>query len=150
MNWLRLNRLYIRAANSDDQDTLRRFFDESSDDPRFFTRRCYIWNIIRGKEFCRIVAEWAIDWYRRLADYARADVEIETAKEAEQTLVETLHRIISTETHENIKRSLVWKITKYAPIITIDTLPYISEERLLNIINSMHCLLSWNAESGTN
>jgi len=137
-SWLSMNLMYIRAVNSDDQATLRRLLDESCDDPMFFTRRCYIWNVLRGKEFCRVVAEWAIDWYRTLT----GTVGDHRSAEAEQNLVEVIHRIMVTEKHENIKRSLVWKITKYAPIITVDTIPYISEERLMNLVSSDRYILT--------
>ena len=126
----KLNRMYIDAVNSDDTEEINRFFDTVSEDERYFTRRRYIWNLIRGKEFCRLVAEWSIDWYRR------ASVLDKTGNIAMLDVVRTLHWIMSTETHEKIKRSLVWKITKYAPIVTIDTVPYISPERIRNILNS--------------
>ena len=133
--WLAWNRLYIKAVNSDDGELLNQFFDDACDeDITFFTKRRYIWNIIRGKEFCRILADWVIDWYRRaLDDYDHCD-------DIMDRVVTLLHNVMYTlnewSDQDKIKRSLVWKITKYAPILTVDTLPYISEERLIHIIDS--------------
>ena len=133
--WLAWNLLYIRAVNSDDGEQLNYFFDEASDKGlAFFTKSCYIWNIIRGKEFCRILADWVIDWYRRASE------EDERGDAIMEKVLSLLHNVMVSLDHwdnqDKIKRSLVWKITKYAPILTIDTLPYISEDRLVHILES--------------
>ena len=134
----KLNRTYIGAVNADDTEEINRFFDTVSEDERYFTRRRYIWNLIRGKEFCRLVAEWVIDWYKRSSVMDDGNV-------AMADVIRVLHWIMSTERHEKIKRSLVWKITKYAPIVTIDTVPYISPERIQNILNSDRWIVTDNA-----
>lgn len=132
MSWLSLNLTYIRAVNADDTATLAKLFDQISEKEHYFTSRLYIWNHIRGKEFCRNVAEWVIDWYRRSAESINAEDSVRIMG----TVIRTLHWILTTESNDRIRRSLVWKITKYAPILTVDTLPHISEERLRNILDS--------------
>ena len=134
-SWIAWNRLYIQAVNSDDGEQLNYFFDEACDeDLAFFTRKRYIWNIIRGKEFCRILADWVVDWYRRASeDYERGD---EIMEKVLCLLHNVMYTLNSWDNQDKIKRSLIWKITKYAPILTVDTLPYISEERLIHILDS--------------
>ena len=133
-NWVKWNLLYIRAVNSYDREALSRLFDEGCDHPEFFVRKRYIWNIIRGKEFCRIFAEWIIEWYRA-AESGRVGWEVM------DTVVDLFNRFMVTETHDNIKRSLVWKVTKIVPLLTVHTVPYISGERLTHIMESgKHCV----------
>lgn len=127
--WISLNLEYIRAVNAGNDAEVIRFFDRISDDKRYFTKKRYIWNIIRGKEFCRIVANWVIEWYR--ISSTRDD-----GTTAMCDVLNVLHWIMTSENHERVKKSLVWKITKDAPILTIDTLPHVSPERLINILNS--------------
>lgn len=128
--WLYWNRRYLKAVNSGDEAAQSEFFDDACDeDATFWRSKRYIWNWIRGKEFCRMLADWAIDWYRVTKDTDEGD-------RVMGKVISLLHQVMVTETNENIKRSLVWKITKYAPILTIDTLPHIGPERLVNILDS--------------
>lgn len=133
-SWIKWNLWYIRSVNCDDEEGLYDFFDAGCDQKGFFTRKRYIWNIIRGKLFCQYFASWAIQWYKRIIEGC---IDIDAyCQTVEATLVEAIHRVMASEQQENIKRSLVWKITKQAPILTIDTIPYISKDRLYHLLDS--------------
>ena len=43
---------------------------------------------------------------------------------------------MNTEPNESVRKSFVWNITKSVPILTVDTIQYMSAERITNIVQS--------------
>ena len=125
--FIRWNLRYIRIINSCDRGAIRGLFSELLELEGAFTRRRYLWNWIRGRDFYVNLANMVVDEVRDLIN-DRSDDPL-----ASMALVERIIRMVmETERSEKVRRSFIWNITKHAPLLTLDTVKYMSAERLLN------------------
>lgn len=138
MNWIQWNWKYIRVVNSCDNGKLQALYGEMAKLPGAFTRRRYIWNLIRGKTFYLNAASYVIE------NVALARLNIEANPEgimddATRQLMDDTHKFIqdlmASEKDDSVKRSFVWRVTKNAPLITTDILPYMGENRVRIILD---------------
>lgn len=141
MNFIQWNRRYIDLINCGDPEQAREFFDDliaENKDP--FRKKRYLWNLIRGKSFYTVLAKWIIDQVKTAvgSDGGNGPVGIvDTSGGPKSELFWTmrvLHQVLETEKNFNQRRSLIWNITKHVSLITIDTIPYLSEERFTNLL----------------
>lgn len=130
-NFIQWNIHYIGAINSCDRAEFGKLLDDMLKLPGGFTRKRYIWNIIRGKDF-----------YKNLAYYTTSMVEgvlsgedlvpDETMRKVE----DIIEMVTTTEKRYSVRKSFIWNITKQVPLLTVGTIPYMSQERLTSIITS--------------
>lgn len=128
--WIQLNLRYIKAVNSCDRKNFIQFFDEMLDTKGAFTQKRYIWNLIRGREFYKNVAYHVVTLVKTILDNPES-TSLELAR-----VEQILSMVMKTEKNESVKSSFIWNITKQVPLITVDTIRYMSPERITNIITS--------------
>lgn len=124
MNWIKMNRRMIQVLNSCKYDEFEPLIDEILGLPNwetYFTSRWYIWNVIRPRDF-----------YKMCAMYVHSHTEGDLT---EFDKVEKLINIVlETAKSEQIKKTFVWNITKSTPLIMWKMIPYMSREKIVNMI----------------
>lgn len=124
MNWIKMNRRMIQVLNSCKYDEFEPLIDEILGLPNwdtYFTSRWYIWNVIRPRDF-----------YKMCAMYVHSHTEGDLT---EFDKVERLINIVlETAKSEQIKKTFVWNITKSTPLIMWKMIPYMSKEKIVNMI----------------
>ena len=124
MNWVKMNRRMIQVLNSCKYDEFEPLIDEILGLPNwetYFTSRWYIWNIIRPRDFYKMCAMY-------VHNYTEGDL-------TEFDKVEKLINIVlETAKSEQIKKTFVWNITKSTPLIMWKMIPYMSKEKIINMI----------------
>lgn len=124
MNWFQLNKRIIQVFNSckyEEFEQLLNMILSWDDYEKYFTSRWYIWNIIRPRDF-----------YKMSAMY----IQKQTDKDAVcMTQVEKLIKIVlKTAKNDQIKKTFVWNVTKNTPLIMWEMIPYMSQEKIVNMM----------------
>lgn len=91
---------------------------------KVFSSRLYIWNIIRPRDFYRMTSIWVTDMVGK--------GELDQAERM-------IKLILSTTTNESACKNFIWVITKRVPLLTEDTIRFMSPEKI-------HSLLSGDKE----
>lgn len=124
MSCFKMNIRMIQVLNSCKYDEFEPLIDEILGLPNwetYFTSRRYIWNIIRPRDF-----------YKMCAMYVHSHTEGDLT---EFDKVERLINIVlETAKSEQIKKTFVWNITKSTPLIIWKMIPYMSREKIVNMI----------------
>lgn len=124
MNWIKMNHRMIQVLNSCKYDEFEPLIDEILGLPNwetYFTSRWYIWNIIRPRDFYKMCAMY-------VHNHTEGDL-------TEFDKVERLINIVlETAKSEQIKKTFVWNITKSTPLIMWKMIPYMSKEKIINMI----------------
>lgn len=89
---------------------------------RFFRSRWYIWNWIRPRDFYKMMSRWIVELIAA-HEFDRAEFML--------NLILEDRRI-----PEKVKQTFVWNLTKQTPLITVNTLRYMSAERIHNMLTS--------------
>lgn len=138
MNWIQWNLKYIRTINSCDNGKLQAFYAELSELSGALTRKRYIWNIIRGKTFYINAANYVIENVNLAKLGIDTHPEHKMDEETDRLMIHTrsfIKDIIASEKDEAVRRSFIWRIGKHVPFLTTDMLPYLSKERVKNILD---------------
>lgn len=130
MGFLKWNLRYIRVVNSCVWDDFVKFLDDVLELEGVFTRRRYVWNLIRGKNFYKDITHYVT----RTAEAVLNSDNKEDAEKQMMRLELIVHGVLTTEKSEKARQSFVWGLTKKVPLLTIDTIPYMSAERVKNIL----------------
>lgn len=130
---VKTNLAIIRALNSGNQATCIRLIHElitrSEKEVRsIFTKKWYIWNIIRGKDFYKLMSRYVIQQVRL---YQGDPTEVSALVTGELAI----HLVMATEPRDQIKREFVKAIERDIRIMTVELLPYITDERIDSILN---------------
>lgn len=124
MSWIKMNSRMIQVLNSCKYDEFEPLIDEILGLPNwetYFTSRWYIWNIIRPRDFYKMCAMY-------VHNHTEGDL-------TEFDKVERLINIVlETAKSEQIKKTFVWNITKSTPLIMWKMIPYMSKEKIVNMI----------------
>lgn len=124
MNWIKMNRRMIQVLNSCKYDEFEPLIDEILGLPNwetYFTSRWYIWNIIRPRDF-----------YKMCAMYVHNHTEGDLTKF--DKVEKLINIVLETAKSEQIKKTFVWNITKSTPLIMWKMIPYMSKEKIINMI----------------
>lgn len=132
----KINMNYIKTVNRCNMDSFKKFMTDilmtetdGSDEQvlELFTSKRYIWNLIRGKDF-----------YKSMADYIVCLTKINAYNEADillRCVVETTKvRPSSDDQKGDIRKHFVTQVMKRAPFLTVTTIQYMSPERLEQIL----------------
>lgn len=127
-SWIKTNLDYIKAVNSCNIETFHNFMttlivkNESAERVRkLFSSKKYIWNILRGKDF-----------YKLMALYIVKIMSFESSREEGSALYDY---VIETTKSEEVKKSFTKAIMKSTPFLTVTSIRYMSEQRLIQIIS---------------
>lgn len=116
----KINKRLLAAFNSCDQTNQMKVIDdimqmEESDITKVFQKKYFIWNILRGKDFYKVMARYIINSVQ--------DGNVAVA-------VNVLRHSLVTAENDDIRRAFVKSIMRAVPLITIETVMYASKERL--------------------
>ena len=138
MNWIQWNLKYIRTINSCNNGHLMAFYAELSELSGAFIKRRYLWNIIRGKTFYINAANYVIN----NVEMAKISIDLDSNHQMDDAtdnlMAHTrsfIRDILASEKDEAVRRSFIWRIGKHVPFLTTDMLPYLSKERVKNILD---------------
>lgn len=133
-DFIRFNLKILRAMNSCQRDKFVALFDEalnSGFEEIYFTSKKYLWNIIRGK-----------DYYKMLSYYVVEKLNFYKSALGEESLLQLnsanwlIHKTLETTEDYSIRKSFIWSIMKQIPLLTIDTIQYASPEKIHSILTS--------------
>lgn len=123
-----MNLKIIKAINSCERSQYTPLLDEILDMPeskmwKVFTKKYYLWNIMRGKDFYKSLAQYAVDKLssRKDTDMNKGDLAIRIG--------------IKTANKDKDRKVFVKSIQRVVPILTIDTLRYTSTERIEQMLS---------------
>lgn len=124
MNWFQLNKRIIQVFNSCKYEEFEQLLSTilSCDDyEKYFTSKWYIWNIIRPRDF-----------YKMCAMYIQKKTDKDTIY---MTQIEKLIKVVlKTAKNDQIKKTFVWNVTKNVPLIMWEMIPYMSQEKIINMM----------------
>lgn len=137
-NAFQWNLAYIQAVNKCDRQTFLQLFHDAMkmDLKGLFTRKRYIWNWIRGKDFYKNLAYYVV---QQVKDVLSG--ECGNRSEVLEQLEKLIHEVLASEKRYEVRKSFIWNITKQVPLITIDTISYMSEDRITNMLRSDKSIL---------
>lgn len=133
---IRDNRKIISAFNSCDRAKFVALLDEfltRSEDEiiKLFTKKRYVWNIIRGKDFYKMVS-----WY--IVDTLKSDnLDVTKLNNIEQLT----HITITSAANDHIRWVFVKSIITQVPLLTVDTIKYIKRDRLDSILETSNDMI---------
>lgn len=139
MNCLQLNWKYIQVINKCSNRDLRNFYDEIQDLSGAFTKKRYIWNLIRGKTFYINMAQFIVDTIRQIAKTVRESECPELFATENDTLDEMnqlIKDILNSESDPEVRKFFIWSIGKHLPLLTVETVQYLSPDRITNILTN--------------
>lgn len=128
---IKWNLRYIEAVNSGDRRPFLSLLGELLNLENAFTKRCYIWNIIRGREFYKNLSFYVVSKAKEVLNG-----ESDNPEEAMARIEQVIQIVMETERRKTVKQSFVWNITKQVPIITVDTLRYMDIKRITHILQN--------------
>ena len=141
MRIIKLNREYIKAVNSCDKDEMYKFFESISMIDNAYTNKLYLWNWFRGKDFYINFAGWTIQ-LARFAIYSESSDDFTIFAEKVERNIKI---VMNTERSFKNRQSFVWNLTKHVPILTVDTIQYMSPDRIENILLGEKTILNDDA-----
>ena len=126
------NNYYFCCVNACDNSVMVGFFEMVlTACTNAFRRKRYFWNWFRGKTFYINAARYVIENVREVMN-GTAENPDDNMHKAEKLIKE----LLATEKNEKVRKSFIWNIGKAVPLLTIDTIQYLSTERIANILNS--------------
>lgn len=139
MNCLQLNWKYIQIINKCSNRDLRDFYDGIKDLPGAFTKKWYIWNLIRGKTFYINMAQFIVDAIRQIAKNVRESECPELFASENDTLEEMnqlIKDILNSEKDPEVRKFFIWNIGKHLPLLTVETVQYLNHDRIVSILTN--------------
>lgn len=129
-SWFSWNFTYIKTYNSCNNVELQNFYNEILEYlPKGFTRKRYLWNILRGKTFYINVARYVITNLQ-----ASREKNCEDPKSYLDKASRMMRAILLTTKDERICRSFIRNIVKSVPLLTIETIQYLDSDRISMIL----------------
>lgn len=127
--WIRDNLLIKKVINSCSYSTFHAAIMTFVTRPKwhkYFTSKWYLWNIIRPRDFYKMISMFII--------------EVLTYNQDDQVMMnyadDLLKLVLSSDCDLQIKKSFVWNITKKIPLMTEDTIRYMSPEKIESLLLS--------------
>lgn len=136
---IRLNVKIIRVLNSCDRKDFEALINEVIDQPNVFRKKYFIWNIVRGRDFYKMLAYYVIQQIEQqvLDDNESHDDDVSYVGNHHINQAETIiHMVMETAKTETIKKNFIWAIMKQVPILTTTTVQYASAEKIRSILKS--------------
>lgn len=136
---VKLNLRIIKVLNSCDRKQFLSLINDVSESPGMdiFTKKRYIWNHVRGKDFYKMIAYYIVQSYNSCIE--------EGDKNVLQKTEELLKVILETTKDESIRKSFIWNIMKQIPLLTMDTIQYASPEKIHSLLSSDKNIIVDNA-----
>ena len=124
MNFIQVNKLIIKAINSQDKNVFCEVMDTlmDADVKGLFVKKRYLWNIIRPRDIYKLMTYW---------------IEINIKDEKMAQRINIMHELLLNTKDIKIRKSFVWGLMKRVNLLTIYTIEYTSEEKIKNIVGKL-------------
>lgn len=124
MNFIQVNKLIMKAINSQDKNIFCEVMDTlmDSDVKGLFVKKRYLWNIIRPRDIYKLMTYW---------------IEINIKDEKISQRINIMHELLLNTKDIKIRKSFVWGLMKHVNLLTIHTIEYTSEEKIKNIVGKL-------------
>ena len=134
ISWFKLNIRIIQTYNSCNMSTFSKLVEDllDADNQRAFSSKRYIWNVIRPKDYYKCMADIVVKYIESIIKGSYDDSAEYCMSRAEFIL----NVVTKTAKTDAIRKNFVWNITKRVPLLTLVTIQYSSEDRIINILKS--------------
>lgn len=124
MNFIQVNKLIMKAINSQDKNVFCEVMDilMNADVKGLFVKKRYLWNIIRPRDIYKLMTYW---------------IEINIKDEKIGQRINIMHELLLNTKDIKIRKSFVWGLMKRVNLLTIYTIEYTSEEKIKNIVGKL-------------
>lgn len=124
MNFIQVNKLIMKAINSQDKNVFCEVMDTLMDAnvKGLFVKKRYLWNIIRPRDIYKLMTYW---------------IEINIKDEKISQRINIMHELLLNTKDIKIRKSFVWGLMKRVNLLTIYTIEYTSEEKIKNIVGKL-------------
>lgn len=124
MNFIQVNKLIMKAINSQDKNVFCEVMDTlmNADVKGLFVKKRYLWNIIRPRDIYKLMTYW---------------IEINIKDEKIAQRINIMHELLLNTKDIKIRKSFVWGLMKRVNLLTIYTIEYTSEEKIKNIVGKL-------------
>ena len=133
INWIKINLKMIHVMNSCDRKEFEVLVDSLIGSKKFFYSKRYIWNIIRGRDYYKMLSHYVVE--KITSDLSNID------KDAEWII----QMVMDTAKSEDIKRNFIWAIMKQIPLLTVTTIQYASPKKIESLLSSSKQLIADDA-----
>lgn len=124
MNFIQVNKLIMKAINSQDKNVFCEVMDTlmNAGVKGLFVKKRYLWNIIRPRDIYKLMTYW---------------IEINIKDEKIGQRINIMHELLLNTKDIKIRKSFVWGLMKRVNLLTIHTIEYTSEEKIKNIVGKL-------------
>lgn len=124
MNFIQVNKLIMKAINSQDKNVFCEVMDTlmNAGVKGLFVKKRYLWNIIRPRDIYKLMTYW---------------IEINIKDENIAQRINIMHELLLNTKDIKIRKSFVWGLMKRVNLLTIHTIEYTSEEKIKNIVGKL-------------
>lgn len=124
MNFIQVNKLIMKAINSQDKNVFCEVMDTlmNANVKGLFVKKRYLWNIIRPRDIYKLMTYW---------------IEINIKDEKISQRINIMHELLLNTKDIKIRKSFVWGLMKRVNLLTIYTIEYTSEEKIKNIVGKL-------------
>lgn len=124
MNFIQVNKLIMKAINSQDKNVFCEVMDTlmNAGVTGLFVKKRYLWNIIRPRDIYKLMTYW---------------IEINIKDEKIAQRINIMHELLLNTKDIKIRKSFVWGLMKRVNLLTIYTIEYTSEEKIKNIVGKL-------------
>ena len=121
---IKLNLRIISVLNSCNRAAFEELVDEFIGQSKIFRSKWYIWNIVRGKDFYKMLSHYVVE-------------KTTNPEKKNHASAEWVVRMMAETTKDQVVLDhFVWAILKQVPLLTVVTIQYASEEKIHSILNS--------------
>lgn len=125
IGWVAYNLRILRVLNSCDRKVFEAMVDEAlHTNPKVLSSKKYLWNIVRGRDYYKMMSHYVVTAFQADNDTKRDDAE------------QIIQIVLKTTKDASIRRNFIWAIMKQIPLLTVDTIQYTSREKILSILRS--------------
>ena len=124
--WFKLNARIVQTFNSCNPTKFQELLTDvmmkypPKQALKIFSSKLYVWNIVRPRDFYRMTSIWVTD-----------QIAVGKLQDAENMI-----KLVLLTTHnESACKNFIWVITKRVPLLTVDTIKYMSPEKIHSILS---------------
>lgn len=138
---IRINKKFLTAMRSCDQTQqivciigfMKEYGEKTFE--KIMTKKYFIWNLCRSKDFYKIMASIIVYLY---SEWDKHENDIEVRTECETWINILIRLTLKSADNDQIRFSFIKAVERRCYVLTVETIPYISEERLQSIMGDQY------------
>lgn len=135
--WIKTNIQIVHILNSCDRKQFEAFVTKNINNPKLFISKWYIWNIIRGRDYYKMMAHYVVTHIQN--SQLNYDGEDYNTSSYAERIVDLM---LLTAKNDTIRRNFIWAIMKQVPLLTMDTIRYASLDKIQSLLQSDKTLVT--------